>query len=177
MGSAPIISKQIRVRYPEHFAVGEHSIVDDFCYFSTRVRVGMGSHIANNCSTGGGPDYEFRMGDFSSLSAGSRIWCATNDYANDLVAIAPPGLDEYQQMITGDVTLENFTGVGSNTILLPGVHVPEGAVIGALSLVLPRTKLEPWSVYAGCPIRKIGKRDRERVTRAARAYYAHYKKR
>ena len=50
---SPIVSPNVRVRYPDTFEVGEHSIVDDYCYFATRVRIGACSHVANNCSTGG----------------------------------------------------------------------------------------------------------------------------
>ena len=29
-----IISENIRIRVPEFFTIGEHSIIDDFCYLS-----------------------------------------------------------------------------------------------------------------------------------------------
>src|ERR1051326_6998037 len=89
----PIISTNIRVRYPEHFVIGEGSIVDDFSYFSTKVRVGRYSHIASCCTIAGGRAYQFSFGDYSSVSAGVRIWCSSNDYVNDLVMIAPTGIE------------------------------------------------------------------------------------
>ena len=85
----PIISQNIRIRYPDCFEVGQFSIVDDYCYFSTRVKIGFYSHVANNCSVGGGRERLFVLGDFSSLSAGVRVWCSSNDFANDLVTVIP----------------------------------------------------------------------------------------
>ena len=160
----PIISPNIRVRYPDHFEVGEFSVVDDYCYFSTRVKIGCCSHVANNCSVGGGPDRLFVLGDFSSLSAGVKVWCASNDFANDIVTIVPSSVgDVGEHPITGDVIFENYTGAGANSVIMPDNVIPEGTTIGALSYVPAHFRFEPWTVYAGAPVRPIAKRDRARV--------------
>lgn len=159
-----IISPNIRVRNPEHFVVGDDSIVDDFCYFSTRVRIGRASHVASGCSVAGGPAHEFTLGDYSSLSSGVKIWCVSDDFVNDLVTIIPAAAGHVKtHLIEGDVHIGNFTAVGSNAVVMPGNDIPEGTVIGALSFVPPRFSFEPWSVYAGTPIRLIGRRNRENV--------------
>ena len=166
----PIISKNIRVRHREHFEVGEGSIVDDFCYFSTKVRVGRFSHIANGCSIAGGIDRLFELGDYSSLSAGVKIWCASDDFVRDVITIIPPGVDNVKEnLITGDVIFERLTAVGSNSVVMPDNHIPEGSTIGALSFVPAHFEFEPWSVYAGVPIRKVSDRDRESVMRQLEA--------
>ena len=36
----PIVAATVRIRYPDVFEVGEDSIIDDFCYFSTSVKIG-----------------------------------------------------------------------------------------------------------------------------------------
>jgi acetyltransferase-like isoleucine patch superfamily enzyme len=160
----PIISPNVRIRHPEYFEVGEYSIVDDFSYFSTRVRIGVCSHIASGCSIAGGADRQFTLGDFCSLSAGVRIWCTSDDFVNDVIAILPEGTGPIkQELIEGDVTLENCTAVGANAVVMPGNHVPEGTVIGALSFVPAHFAFEPWSVYAGIPIRRIADRNRDAV--------------
>jgi acetyltransferase-like isoleucine patch superfamily enzyme len=148
--------------------VGPYSIVDDFCYFSTRVTIGRCCHIAANCSVSGGPEREFRLGDFSSLSAGVRIWCTSDDFANDIVTIVPPELSEdlkdlKPHLITGDVLLENFTAVGANSVIMPRNHIPDGTVIGALSFVPVNFSFRPWAVYAGIPIRFIRERNKKNV--------------
>ena len=160
----PIISPNIRIRYPDEFEVGNFSIVDDYCYFSTRVKIGFCSHVANNCSVAGGPDRFFSLGDFSSLSAGVKVWCTSNDFGNDVVTIVPTDAGEVgDEPIIGDVIFQNYTAAGANSVIMPNNVVPEGTAIGALSYVPPRFQFEPWSVYAGTPIRRIGPRNRERV--------------
>lgn len=163
MSRSAIVSPNCRIRYPEHFVVGDHSIVDDYCYFSTKVRVGVRSHIAASCTVGGGPKHLFSLGDFSSLSSGVRIYCTSNDYVNGLVMIAPDGLKEPLAEIAGDVTIGNYTGVGANAVIMPDNEIPEGVTIGALSFVPPGFRFEPWSVYAGTPIRKVKARNRASV--------------
>jgi acetyltransferase-like isoleucine patch superfamily enzyme len=159
-----IISPSIRIRHPQHFVVGEASIVDDFCYFSTKVRVGRCSHIASGCSIAGGIGRQFELGDYSSLSSGVKIWCTSDDFVNDLVTIIPPGLGQIKDhLISGDVILSNYTAVGSNTVIMPNNLIPEGTVIGALSFVPAGFHFSPWSVYAGIPVRLIGRRNKESV--------------
>lgn len=159
-----IVSPNIRVRHPEFFEIGEYSIVDDFCYFSAKVRVGKFSHIASGCCVAGGEKRRFSLGNYSSLSAGVKIWCTSDDYVRDLICIIPdPDLPIKANLITGDVIFENFTGVGANSVVMPRNHIPEGTVIGALSFVPAAFDFKPWSVYAGTPIRLIGPRDRQSV--------------
>jgi acetyltransferase-like isoleucine patch superfamily enzyme len=164
----PIISPNIRIRHPEMFQVGHYSIVDDFCYFSTQVKIGTCSHVASGCSIGGGGDYAFEMGDFSSLSSGVKIWCVSNDFVRDLVTIIPEGIFlEDLHTIQGNVSLGDYTAIGSNTVVMPDNRIPEGCVIGALSFVPAHYTFESWTVYVGTPVRPIKKRDRENVLRQA----------
>lgn len=168
---ASIVSENIRVRVPAQFEVGEGSIVDDFCYFSTKVRIGRFSHIANGCSVAGGENRTFTLGDFCSLSAGVRIWCVSDDFVRDLITIVPAGFGPIKEnLIEGDVTLGRFCAVGANSVVMPGNDLPEGTTIGALSFVSARFQFEPWSVYAGMPIRKIAERDRDSVMRQYEAF-------
>jgi len=167
-----IISKNIRIRYPRHFEVGEHSIVDDFSYFSTKVKIGRCSHVASGCSIAGGKELQFTLGDYSSLSSGVKIWCGSDDFVKDIVTIISPQVYKKigtikNNFIAGDVCVGNFTAIGANTVIMPCNNIPEGTVIGALSFAPPSFKFKPWSVYAGSPIRFIKKRNRKNVLRQA----------
>lgn len=144
--------------------IGEDSIVDDFSYFSTKVRIGRCTHIASGCSIAGGADMQFQIGDFCSLSSGVKIWCTSDDFVDDLVTIIPPDLEQVKNhLIRGDVILDDYTAVGSNSVIMPGNHLPEGTAIGALSFVPADFEFRPWSVYTGIPIRFLRPRNRENV--------------
>lgn len=160
----PIISSNIRVRYPDKMTVGEYSVVDDFSYFSTGVQVGKFSHIASNCTIAGGPTYLFTLGDYSSVSAGCRIWCASDDFVNDLVAILPSSVVDLKTYnIGGNVEMGNYTALGANSVIMPNNKIPEGVSIGALSFVPTNFKFKTWTVYAGSPIREVGSRNKKSV--------------
>lgn len=165
----PIVSKNIRIRCPEHFKVGENSIIDDFCYFSTRVEIGDFSHIATGVSVAGGAARLFKLGSFGGVSAGARIWCATDDFVNDIVTVFPAWLEAEgaikENLITGDVVMDDFTVVGSNAVVMPGNYIPEGTMIGALSFVPPHFEFKPWSVYGGIPLRLLKPRNKANVMR------------
>ena len=84
-----------------------------------------------------------------------------HDYVNELVTHSVPLVKEIQ----GNVTLGKFTGVGCNSVIMPDNNIPEGVVIGALSFVPSNYKFEPWTVYAGQPIRPIKKRNKANILR------------
>lgn len=159
----PIISKNIRVRNEKSFEVGDNSVIDDYCYFSAKIRIGQHCHLANGCSIAGGQDYQFTLGDCSSISSGVKIWCQSNEYINDLVVLNIENTDIGDQPIQGDVTIGKMCGVGSNSVIMPNNNIPDGTVIGALSYVPPNFKFKSWSVYAGIPIKFIKKRNKENV--------------
>lgn len=54
------------------------------------------------------------------------------------------------------VTLEDDVWVGANAVILPGVHIGEGAVIAAGSVVT--RSVEPYAIVGGVPARVIGRR-------------------
>jgi len=165
----PIISQNIRVRHPELFFVGEDSIVDDFCYFSTKVRIGKCSHIASGCSIAGGLVRQFTLGDYCSLSSGVKVWCTSDDFVNDIVTVIPAELDGLKsRLISADVIIDDYCAVGSNSVIMPGNHIPVGTVIGALSFVPAAFELQPWGVYAGIPIRWICPRNKENIVEQVR---------
>lgn len=159
----PIISRQIRIRHPEHFIVDNYSVIDDFSYFSTKVKIGKYCHIASGCTIAGGPDYEFQLGDFSSISSGVKIWCRSNDYVNDLIILNPENTDIDDKQIAGNVIIGAMCGIGSNSVVMPHNIIPEGVVIGALSFVPANFPFRQWGVYAGIPIRFIKQRNKKNV--------------
>ena len=59
----------------------------------------------------------------------------------------------------GEVVIGNRVWIGYRAVILPGVKIGDGAVVGAGAVV---TKdVEPFTIVAGNPARKIGERQRE----------------
>lgn len=56
----------------------------------------------------------------------------------------------------GGIVIEDDCWIGANSVILDGAHVGKGCVIAAGSVV--RGKLEPFGIYGGNPIARIGSR-------------------
>jgi acetyltransferase-like isoleucine patch superfamily enzyme len=89
------------------------------------------------------------------LSSGVKIYSASDDYLGRSMT-NPTVPEKYKKVKIGKVILEKHVIIGSSSVILPNVTIGEGASVGALSLV--KDNLEEWSVYAGSPVKKLGKR-------------------
>jgi len=168
--SNPIISPNIRIRYPETFIIEKYCIIDDFSYFSAKCRFGFSTHISSGVSIIGGKGSSFSCGDFSSLSTGVKIVCGGDDFINDIACLLPEQAGDIKNhLVIGTVELGNFATVGVNSVVLSNVVIPEGTTIGAMSFVKKNTKLEPWSVYCvkNNKLTKIADRNKINVLKQA----------
>ena len=157
-----ILGEYVIIKKPELVEVGDNVRIADFCRISSACKIGSDCEIAPGTYIAGGDGkYPFEMGSYSSLAAGVKIWLSSNDYVNELVTHSVPCVKEIQ----GNVRLGKYTGVGTNSVIMPGNDIPEGVTIGALSFVPSGYKFEPWTVYAGQPIRPIKKRNRANIMR------------
>jgi acetyltransferase-like isoleucine patch superfamily enzyme len=94
------------------------------------------------------------------------VWCTSDDFVNDLVTLLPPGAPPIKEnLLSGNVSIGHCCAVGSNSVIMPCNTIPEGVSVGALSFVPPSFDFQPWTVYAGAPIRIIGPRNRDAVLR------------
>ncbi len=57
------------------------------------------------------------------------------------------------------VVIGDRAWIAARAMILPGSRVGEGAVVGAGAVV--RGEVEPWSIVAGNPARKVGERPKE----------------
>ena len=159
-GNNVTIYSRAKICYPENVVLGDHVTIDDFVMIVAKPFVLIGSyvHIAGFASiAGGGP---FMMGDYSTLSWGARIFTGTEDLSGMVGATVP---EPYRRARRSYVVIGKHCMVGANSVILPGVTIPDGTVIGAMSLVLEGTKLKPWSIYAGSPVRWLKYRRREKI--------------
>ncbi|MDQ0062053.1 acyltransferase [Paenibacillus harenae] len=57
----------------------------------------------------------------------------------------------------GGIVIEDDVWIGANSVILDGAILRKGCVVGANSLVTG--ELEPYTVYVGSPVKKVGVRD------------------
>jgi galactoside O-acetyltransferase len=148
------ISPMTRIRKELKYQRG--CTIDDFCYVSCNLSLGKFCHIGASCTFLGG-NGEVCLGDFVNIAPGCRIISASHDYKWGGLN-GPEVPEEFKgKSITENIKFGDHVLIGSNSVVLPGVELPEGVAVGALSLVSKRI-YRPWTLYAGNPIREIGPR-------------------
>ena len=116
-----------------------------------RLRVGEGSIVGYNNLLDARNGIE--IGNHVNFSANVSIYTVQHNHRDPYFSCNQPG--------NMKVIIESRAWIGPNVIILPGVHVGEGAVCAAGCVV---TKdVEPYSVVAGIPAQKVNERPRNLV--------------
>ena len=113
------------------------------------VHIGGGSHI--NC-TGG-----VSIGDFVAISQGVKIYSASDDYSGEFMT-NPTVPRHLRRDHVGEIAIGRHVIIGSGSVILPGVHLADGAAIGALSVV--KSNVAEFTIVAGSPAKFIRPRSR-----------------
>jgi acetyltransferase-like isoleucine patch superfamily enzyme len=142
----------------ENIQFGENIIIDDFVfiYATKKIVIGNNVHIACFSSITGGAEIE--IGNYCAVSQGCRILAGTDDFkywgfGNSTIK------EKYRNAKRAPIKICDFSIIGANSVVLPGVTIGEGATVGACSVVT--RDLEPWGIYIGN--KKIGERDKKGV--------------
>lgn len=142
----------------EHIELGSHVRIDAYTVISVAggaFVTGDYVHISSPCMIAAG--HGVNLCDFSGLSAGVKIFSASDDYSGE--NLTNPTIPKYLLKIkSGKVILNRYAIVGAGSVILPKCDIGEGCAVGALSIVT--RSLPPWGIYAGIPARRI--RDRSR---------------
>ena len=112
----------------------------------SRLVVGENSIIGDQCEIDARGNVT--IGKNCNLSSEVHIWTGQHD---------SKGI--YFEYISKPVVINDRCWVSSNTIILPGVTMGEGAVLAAGAVLT--TDAEPFGIYAGIPAKKIGERPHE----------------
>lgn len=161
IGTDVYISDKAIIKRPELFECGDHIAIDEFCIFTTQIKLGNYIHIAPMTTCIGGKDARFIMGNFTTIAAGCRI-IVRGDSHRGVGLVSPVIPDEFRDEVIGEeITMEDYSSLGTNVIIMPNVTIPKGCVIGANSLVKESSKLEEWSIYIGNPVKFLMKRHKD----------------
>lgn len=171
-GLNSFISANVEIRRPHLVSVGNNTAIDTGFYLTTQAEIDDYIHIAPYVTIIGGATALLKMESFSSIAAGSRIICGSDNHMGDGL-VGPTIPKEFADTLTIEpVHFKMFANIGTNVVILPGVTLGEGSVVGACSLVTKDT--EPWTIYIGTPARPIKVRPREKMIEYAKkmGYYS-----
>lgn len=123
-------------------------MIDDFVFINAlqgKLRLGNFVHISLGTSISTG-ESEVIIGDFGTVSQGCRIFATTDDFVDWGFGNSTLG-SEVRNLKNLPVVLNDFSIIGANSVILPGVTIGEGASVGAGSVITKN--LDPWGVYIG----------------------------
>lgn len=107
--------------------------------------VGIGENVNIYCMD------KIVIGDFAVISQGAHLCGGSHDF----------NLPNFQ-LITAPINIGDRVWLCADTFIGLGVSIAEGSVIGARAVV-SKSISEPWAIWAGIPVKKIGMRNKKAV--------------
>ncbi len=153
IGDEVLISRNACIYGASNMTIGSHVRIDDFCILSGNITIGNYVHISAYTALYGKGGIE--IGNYCGCSPRSTIFSQTDDFSGEFM-IGPMIPEEFTNIETGKVILEDYSQLGANTVVLPGVTLKEGAVTGSMSLV--NSSLDEWTINIGIPCKKLKSR-------------------
>ncbi len=143
---------------PEQVSIGDYSSIGDFAFIETPLKLGRFCEFLTYATTTGREAVE--IGDFVAISHGTIMFTSADDYTGKFMAPAVlPG--EYRQVSSKKITVGDHAIICAHCLVFPGVHIGEGAIVGAGSIV--RHDVAPWTINYGAPCEPVRTREREHI--------------
>jgi len=145
-----LVFRPDRIRIGSNVYIGHNAILR--AYESNHLVIGDGTWIGQGCYLNSAGGIEIGPG----VGIGPCVKIMTSRHGEEGREVPVLLCDlEFAR-----VTVEEGSDVGIGAILLPGVTVGRGSIVGAGAVVT--RDVEPYSVVAGVPARKIGERPASR---------------
>lgn len=142
-------SYKVRTAYLRHvlnIEIGKDTSIHMGCFFTgNHIKIGANTVIARNCY------FDGRAGLIqikNNVSIAPEAYIITMSHLVD-----SPDFD----VIIKPVVIEDYVWIGARVMILPGVIAGKGAVLAAAAVVTK--SVEPYTVVAGSPAKKIGERN------------------
>lgn len=153
----------------EHIKFGKNVRIDCYAVITAGpdgMEIGDNVHIG--CYTAiFGSSGKVRLGNFSGFSPRCTVFTGTDDFTSGHL-INPCVDDEFRNVKTGDVILEDHASVGTGALILPGVVLGRGSAVGAMAIV--KKDVAPYDVVVGHDQRVVGKRNQNLMNKLEAAF-------
>ncbi|MCE3046673.1 acyltransferase [Helicobacter kayseriensis] len=157
VGKNVLLSRLARIYGASKISIGNNVRIDDFVILSGKIKIGNFVHIGAFSSITGG-DSGVTIGDFCGMSSHVKVLAISDDYSGETLT-NPCIPNQYKNITKKQIIIEKHCIVGCGSTILPNAFLSEGSSIGAMSLIVRKTK--PWGVYFGIPAKRIKERKKD----------------
>ena len=136
-------------------SIGARTMIDAFVKIKPAGGSGaveIGADCAINSGTVMYTGNGIRIGDAVLIAANCTLAPTNHEFGDAAKRIRDQGF----QPSRGGIVIGDDVWLGANTVVLDGAVIGQGCVIAAGSVV--RGELEPYSIYAGVPAKRVGAR-------------------
>lgn len=159
LGKNVLISDKCSIYGVQNISIGDNVRIDDFCVLSA-VRGSLllegYNHISSFCYLNASGGVTLKA--FSGLSSRCSLYSSSDTY--DGTCLTNPTVpDEYTSVYSAPIVLGRHAIVGTNSSILPGCSLGDGAAVGAFSLVIKN--IGEFKVAVGIPAKEIKDRSRD----------------
>ncbi len=134
--------------------VGENTFLAETAVIKGDVKIGRDSSIWYNTVLRGDVN-SIRIGDRTNIQDGTVIHTLYEGAKNPSKAIIGDDVSIGHNVTIHGATIENNTLIGMGSTILDNAVVATGCIVAANALVLSNAKLEPNSLYAGVPAKRV----------------------
>jgi carbonic anhydrase/acetyltransferase-like protein (isoleucine patch superfamily) len=164
------IIKSVRGKSPQ---VGENTFLAETAVLIGDVTVGRDCSIWYGAVLRGDVN-RIVVGDRVNIQDGAVLHTLYDESPNPSETIIGNDVSIGHNAIVHGGVIEDGCLIGMGATVLDNAHIPSGCIVAANSLVLSNARLEPNSVYAGVPARKVKEitpdQRRDIIERTARDY-------
>jgi acetyltransferase-like isoleucine patch superfamily enzyme len=148
-GKNVFLDNDVTFKVKDQTFVGDNIAIDKGFYCTTKIKLGNYIHVGPYVTCIGGKNSSFEALGFNNIMAGARIICSSDRFDDSGLfgAMIPENLGG--RKINEPVIMEEFSNIGTNSIVLPGSRLRKGVLLSAGSLLMGDT--EEWGVYKGNP--------------------------
>tara|TARA_B100001248_G_C27325558_1_gene428839 strand:- start:398 stop:967 length:570 start_codon:yes stop_codon:yes gene_type:complete len=143
-----------RILFPENINIGSNfSSMGHLYLYGNNGKISIGNNCAFNTNIQiGASNGEIIIGNYVLIASNVVIRASDHIYKDPDIEIRKQGHK------SGKILIEDDVWIGSNSVILKDVKIGRGSIIAAGSVVTKN--IEPFSIVAGTPAVKIGKRER-----------------
>lgn len=150
--------RSIVIVNPGRLKIGNDVRIDAFTVLTCGeedCEIGNHVHISTHVLIAGRAGFELR--DYSGIAAGSRLFSTSDDFSGEFLT-GPTFSEQSTNAAWRRIRIGEHAVTGTNSVVIPGGELGEGAILGALSLA--KSFLKPWYIHAGTPAKPIKQRSR-----------------